>query len=130
MTRPPPGAYDPLVSVESPGGKPEKKPRFRVLINKSHWRAWERMIQAVGAQSAQRLWNHLAHSADQPPLVGQVTRMKGGHMKATGGWSAVHHYEVSGAGRVDFRYHHSFTGGATGEPHGVVQVIRVDLSSH
>lgn len=130
MTRPPVGAYDPLITTGRPGGKPDKQPRFRVLINKSDWKRWVDMVGKVGAGSAQRLWDHLAYRADQPPEVGTVTRLKGGHMKGTGGWSDVHHYEVSGAGRVDFQFHKEFTGGETGEPHAVVQIIRISMSSH
>lgn len=130
MTRPTPGAYSPLITTGRPGGKPTQRPRFRVLINKSDWKQWTDMLDQVGMQSGQRLWDHLAFRADRPPEVGKVTRLKGRHMKGQDGWSGVHHYEVSGAGRVDFQFHPAFTEGKAGDPHPVVRIIRISMSSH
>ena len=44
MKRPPVGAYDPYIATASPGGKPSTKPRFRILMSKSLWKAWENAI--------------------------------------------------------------------------------------
>lgn len=128
--RPAPGAYAPLVTTGRPGGKPDEQPRFRPLIHKKDWAAWRAMVETVGLQSAQRLWDHLAFNADRKPQVGRVTIMKGRHMRGRDGWSDVHHYEVSGAGRVDFQYHKSYEGGDENLPHAVVRIIRISMSSH
>jgi hypothetical protein len=46
------------------------------------------------------------------------------------GFSKTIHYEVSSMGRVNYQFCHNYTGGARGDPHGVVFVLTVDLSSH
>jgi hypothetical protein len=51
-------------------------------------------------------------------------------MRGKGGWSDVHHYEVSGAGRVNYQFHTAYTQGASGDPHRVVRIVDIDLSSH
>ena len=69
MSRPPAGAYDPYITIASPGGKPSTKPRFRILMSKSLWKAWENAIGQAGDQNVQQLWNHLAYRPDKPPLL-------------------------------------------------------------
>ncbi|MGH2351310.1 MAG: hypothetical protein ACRDJN_06810 [Chloroflexota bacterium] len=46
------------------------------------------------------------------------------------GCSRTIHYEISGAGRIDFQFHDAFTGGTHGDPHPVVFILTIDLSSH
>lgn len=130
MRRPPVEAYDPFITIASPGGKPATKPRFRILMSKNLWKAWENAIGQAGPQNVQQLWNHLAYRPDRPPLLGSVTRLKGGHLKGKHGWSDVHHYEITGAGRIDYQFDPQYTGGTKGDPHGVVKIIRIDMSSH
>lgn len=36
------------------------------------------------------------------------------------GFSRTVHYEISGAGRIDYQYHDSYAGGDHGDPHPVV----------
>jgi hypothetical protein len=81
VRRPPVGAYDPFITIASPGGKPATKWRYRILMSKGLWKAWENAIGQAGPQNVQQLWNHLAYRPDQPPLLGCVTRLKGGHVK-------------------------------------------------
>ena len=71
----------------------------------------------------QQLWNHLAYRPDKPPLLGSVTRLKGGQARGKGGWSDVHHYEITGAGRIDYQFHPEYSGGAN------VTLIRLSRSS-
>lgn len=128
---PPAGAYDPLRALGRPGGRPDAKPRFRVLLHKRDWAMWQKLVAEAGEENAQQLWDHLAHRADLPPLLGTSTPLKGGHVaKTPDGWSRVHHYEVSGPGRVNYRYHHDYTGGETGDAHMCVKIIAIDLGSH
>ena len=130
MKRPPVGAYDPYITIASPGGKPVTKPRFRILMSKNLWKAWENAVGQAGDQNMQQLWNHLAYRPDQPPLLGSVTRLKGGHVKGKNGWSDVHHYEITGAGRIDYQFDTHYIGGTKGDPHAVVKIVRIDMSSH
>ncbi|MBI4728085.1 MAG: hypothetical protein HY775_01070 [Acidobacteria bacterium] len=45
------------------------------------------------------------------------------------GFSRTVHYEISGAGRIDFQYADNYRG-RRGDPHGVVFILAIDLSSH
>lgn len=127
--RPPAGAYAPLVPIGSPSGKPDLKPRFRVLLHKGDWKIWQDAIERAGAQNIKELWDHLAYRPDHPPLLGTVTRLRGKHLSGSQGWSAVHHYELTGAARVDYQFNPAYVG-LEGDPHGVVKIIRITLSSH
>lgn len=128
--RPQTGAYRPLVAVRRPGGKPDAKPRHRVLMSKSLRSDWDHMLSHVSEDRAQRLWDHLAFSADRKPEIGRCSKLKGRQFRGKDGWSEVYHYEVSGPGRVDYRFHGAYTGGEHGDPHPIVEVLRVDMSSH
>ena len=130
MNRPPVGAYDPYITIASPDGKPSTKPRFRILMSKRLWKAWENAIGQAGDKNVQQLWNHLAYRPDKLPLLGSVTRLKGGQARGKDGWSDVHHYEITGAGRIDYQFHRQYTGGTQGDAHAVVKIIRIDMSSH
>jgi hypothetical protein len=46
------------------------------------------------------------------------------------GFSHTIHYEISGAGRIDYQYHDAYPGGAKGDPHPVVFIRAINLSSH
>ena len=39
------------------------------------------------------------------------------------------HYEISGAGRLDFQYNDAYVG-LRGDPHPVVFIPRIELASH
>ena len=125
-----PGAYDPLVSVGRPGGRPRDKPRFRVLIHKRHLRLWEKLIRRCGLQNAQQVWDHLAFRPDQPPLLGTCTPFKGKNYQGSDGWSRRYHYEITGADRLDYQFDPEYRGGRTGEPHPVVKIIIIAFGSH
>jgi hypothetical protein len=57
--------------------------------------------------------------------------MKGMHKKPKwAGYSTTIHYEISGAGRIDYQYNASSTEGTRGDSHGVVKILTIDLSSH
>lgn len=124
-----PGAYDPFLTTSRPGGKPAEKPRFRVLFHKRHLPKWDDLVSRVGVQAAQQFWDHVSYRADKPPLLGQCTPLKGEHNAGKNGWSRRYHYEISGAGRVDYEFHHNYRIG-DGEAHAVVRIIGLDWSSH
>ncbi len=46
------------------------------------------------------------------------------------GFSRTFHYEISGAGRINYQFNDAYTGGARGDPHPVVRILTIDLSSH
>jgi len=39
-------------------------------------------------------------------------------------------YEISGAGRIDYQFNDAYTGGTVGDPHPVVFILSINLSSH
>ncbi len=45
------------------------------------------------------------------------------------GFSRTVHYEISGAGRIDYQYNAAYLG-ARGDPHPVVCIRAISLSSH
>jgi hypothetical protein len=57
--------------------------------------------------------------------------MKGKHAAPKWpGYSSTVHYEISGAGRIDYQFNAASTEGARGDPHGVVKILTIDLGSH
>jgi hypothetical protein len=46
------------------------------------------------------------------------------------GFSKTIHYEITGAGRIDYQYADSTTEGAKGDAHAVVKILSIDLGSH
>lgn len=72
----------------------------------------------------------MTQTPDRPPKVGTSGMLKGGHNKGKNGWSRRVHYEISGAGRIDYEYHPAYAGGAKGDEHPVVRILRIALGSH
>ncbi len=124
-------AYRPFAPTRRPGGKPDKKPPFRVLVHNRQAALWRDLPSRVGVRSAQQFYDHVAHTPGEKPPINATTILRGstGKPKAPG-FSRTVHYEISGAGRIDFQYNSKFTGGAKGDPHGVVFILTIDLSSH
>lgn len=57
--------------------------------------------------------------------------MKGKHNGPKwSGYSKTIHYEISGAGRIDYQYTDATTEGAKGDAHAVVKILSIDLGSH
>jgi hypothetical protein len=94
------GAYQPYRPVRRPGRRPAAKPRYRVLVHRKFAELWEALPGRVGVTSVQQFYDHVAD------------------------------YENSGAGRIDYQYHDSYTGGAHHDPHPVVFIRAINLSSH
>ncbi len=128
---PAPGAYRPHVAERRPGGPPAVRPTFRVLVHHKYLAVWSELANRVGLASAQQFWDHVAMTPGQPPRVGMSSVMKGKHNAPKWpGYSKTIHYEITGAGRIDYQYNASATDGALGEPHGVVKIMSIDLGSH
>lgn len=123
-------AYSPYTPARRPGGKPEKKPRFRVLVHHKYSSVWADLAEHIGLSNAQRAWDHLAMQPAQPPPIGQCTKLKGMGKYVKDGWSPIYHYEASSKARIDYQFHQSFK---TSEDHvacAVVRILRMDVGSH
>lgn len=129
---PKPKAYAPFVSARYPAsGHPSEKPAWRVLVHRKQVEDWNRIAEMCGESNAPQLWTHLTTRPDQKPLLGTVTPMKGRQYGATSdGMSRVYHYEVTGGGRVDYRYNNQYQVSESGDAHPVVQIVLVALGSH
>jgi hypothetical protein len=92
---------------------------------------WTSLPERVGLENAQQFWDHVAFTPGMPPRVGSSSVMKGKHgaPKALG-FSKTLHYEISGAGRIDYQWNAEYTEGALGDAHGVVWILAIDLGSH
>ncbi|MHB8875301.1 MAG: hypothetical protein ACYC8T_16570 [Myxococcaceae bacterium] len=92
---------------------------------------WKSLAERVGLQSAQQFWDHVAHTPGQPPKVGTASIMKGKHNGPKWpGYSKTIHYEISGAGRIDYQYADDTTEGERGDAHPVVKILSINLGSH
>jgi hypothetical protein len=83
-----------------------------------------------GESNAAELWLHLSTQPDSQPRLGNVTPMKGRHYGPKDGMSRVYHYEITGGGRLDYRYNAEYRTSSSGDAHRVVQVISIDLGGH
>lgn len=92
---------------------------------------WRELVERVGLANAQQFWDHVAHSPGAPPKVGSACVLKGkAGQPRSPGYSRTIHYEITGAGRIDYQYNPQSTEGRRGDAHGVVRILTIDLSSH
>ena len=107
---PKPKAYAPSGSARYPAsGQPSEKPAWRVLVHRKQGQDWNRIAEMCGESNALELWTHLTTRPNQKPLLGTVTPMKGRQYGATtDGMSRVFHCEITGGGRVDYRYNRDY----------------------
>lgn len=127
---PTPGAYRPYVAARAPQDRPVDAPAWRLLVHRQYEDVWRSLPDRVGLESVQRFYDHMTHTPDQPPKVGTSGFLKGRHNKGKDGWSRPVHYEISGAGRIDYQYNATFAGGAEGDTHKVVRILAINLGSH
>ncbi|MEV0854112.1 hypothetical protein [Nocardia fluminea] len=131
MPDPEPGAYRPYVAARSPGGRPAAKPAYRVLVHQQYVDAWNGLVDRVGRVSAQQFWEHVSTTPGRPPEVGSSTVLRGKHHGPKWpGYSRTIHYEISGAGRIDYQYCSDTQEGHRGDAHPVVKILTIDLGSH
>lgn len=124
-------AYDPSQPARRPGKKPATKPLYRVLVHKRYKRHYDQLADKVGIQQAQQFWDHLAASPGEPSAIASITILRGkAGRSAGGGWSRVHHYELTGKARADYRYNDAYVTGPNDEPHRVVEIMTINYSSH
>jgi len=102
-----------------------------VLVHRQYLDVWNSLVERVGLDSARQFWDHVAHSPGQPPAVGTSTVLKGKHHGPKWpGYSRTIHFEISGAGRIDYQYATATTEGAAGDVHAVVKIMTIELGSH
>ena len=125
------GAYRPFRPARRPGGRPSAKPPFRVLVHRQYKAIWDQLPARVGLANAQQFYDHVAVTPGEQPAVGRSTILRGriGRPRAEG-FARTIHYEISGAGRIDYQFNPAYTTGGGGDPHGVVFILRIDLGSH
>jgi hypothetical protein len=102
-----------------------------VLVHRQFKHLWDALPDRVGLQSAQQFYDHVAHAPGSPAAINRtgVLRGKAGRPIAEG-FSRTIHYEISGAGRIDYQFNDAYTGGTGGDPHPVVFILSINLSSH
>ncbi len=128
---PQPGAYRPFVAARSPGGRPRDRPDYRVLVHRQYVEVWNELADRVGLTAARQFWDHVSATPGRPPEVGSSTMLRGKHHGPKWpGYSRTIHYEISGAGRIDYQYCSDTREGAEGDPHAVVKILTIDLGSH
>lgn len=121
-------AYKPYEPARRPGGKPDDAPTYRLVVHRKYAADWEALAGVVGAQNAQRAWDHLANHPGQTPQLGQCSKLKGMAKFATGGWSAIYHYEASSAARINYQFHQGHVATEGQEPVPVTRILSIDLN--
>lgn len=127
----PNSAYDPNVPAKRPGGKPDKKPKYRVLVHKRYLGHYSELADRVGLKQAQQFWDHVSHDPGNPDPIAQTCYLRGQAGRPKGpGWSRTIHYEVSSSARIDYQYCGTYTTEPDGDPHPVVAILTINYSSH
>jgi hypothetical protein len=128
---PKPGVYRPFVAARAPGGRPDQKPTFRVLVHRQYLDLWNSLVDQVSIASAKQFWDHVPMTPGMPPAVGTSTVLRGKHHRGKWpGYSQTIHYEISGAGRIEYQYASSTTEGTKGDVHAVAKILTIDPTSH
>lgn len=124
--------YSPMIPARRPGGRPGRRPEYRVLVHRKYADMWEHAEEyGVELPALQKCWDHLAFD---PAGTKGVVKTKFLHGKAgrpkERGFSRTLHYDLSGKARIDYQYCDDHRTGADGDPHKVVYIWTVDFSSH
>lgn len=98
-------------------------PTFRVLVHHK-LSVWQELAGRVGLANAQQFWDHVARAA----ASGRKFQGHKGkhHAPKWPGYPKTIHYEITGAGRINYQFNPSATDGAD----GVVKIMSIDLGSH
>lgn len=124
-------AYQPFVPARRPSGRPSAQPRYRVLVHRQYVGLWNQITERVGIEAARQFWDHVANTPGIFPSVGasSVLRGKAGQPKGPG-FSHTIHYEISGAGRINYQFCNEYRTHPDGDPHPVVFILTIQLGSH
>jgi hypothetical protein len=102
-----------------------------VLVHRRFAARWNELPQRVGTESAQQFYDHVATNPGQPPAIGRTSILRGAAGRPLApGFSRTIHYEISGAGRIDYQYNNAFIVGEQGDAHAIVFILTIDLGSH
>jgi hypothetical protein len=102
-----------------------------VLVHRQYLQEWTTLANRVGIDSAKQFWDHVSMTPGAHPSVGSSTVLKGKHHAAKwDGYSRTIHYEISGAGRINYQYASATAEGDDGDSHAVVKILTIDLGSH
>jgi hypothetical protein len=92
---------------------------------------WDALPDRVGLESAQQFYDHVTTSPGTPPPINTTTILKGSAGRPRQeGFSRTVHYEISGAGRIDYQYCDRYVTRGGNDEHAVVFILTIDLSSH
>jgi hypothetical protein len=124
-------AYRPFVPARRPGGRPTRKPRYRRRVHRDFLDLWATLPQRVGLEAAQQFYDHVTTTPGTPAPIGRTGVMRGrlGRPMAPG-FSRTIHYEISGAGRIDYQFNDAYVARNGGDPHRVVMIRAIRLGSH
>ncbi len=102
-----------------------------MLVHRKFKEMWEQLPARVGLEGAQQFYDHVASTPGQAPAVGRTTVL-GGKAGRPGeaSFSRTIHYEISGAGRINYQFNDAFSEGALDDAHPVVRILTINLSSH
>lgn len=127
----PSSSYQPFRPARRPGGRPADRPRYRVLVHRQFLELWSQLQSRAGLENAQQFYDHVAQTPGRQPRIGRATILAGKAGKPKGeGFSRTIHYEISGAGRIDYQFNDAYVDGVFHDPHPVVFILTIDLSSH
>ncbi|WP_155356357.1 hypothetical protein [Acrocarpospora macrocephala] len=85
----------------------------------------------VGIKAAQQFWDHVSQTPGEPDPIAATCFLRGKAGKPRGdGWSRTIHYEISGAGRIDYQYNDTYKTFPDGDEHKVVAILTISYSSH
>jgi hypothetical protein len=122
-------SYRPYAPAQRPG-KPDAKPPFRVLVHHQFLDIWSELEKTVGLESVQQFWDHVAFTPGSIPPINRSSILKGkAGRPQEPGFSKTIHYEISGAGRINYQWNPAYVG-SKGDPHGVVWILTITLGSH
>lgn len=89
------------------------------------------MPDLVGLENAQQFWDHVAVRPGEPPDVGSSTILRGkAGLPWKPGFSKTVHYEITGAGRIDYQFCNEYETTSEGDKHRVVMILTITLGSH
>ncbi|MEV0310599.1 hypothetical protein ACGFJC_00985 [Nonomuraea fuscirosea] len=92
---------------------------------------WEQLVPTVGIKAAQQFWDHVSRSPGEPDPIASTCFLRGKPGRPQGeGWSRTVHYEISGAGRIDYQYSDSYKTSPDGDEHRVVAILTINYTSH